>query len=298
MSKTIKHIRCIESAAPWLFLLPSILGTCIFYWLPLLFTIGWSFMNARRSEFVGFSNYLSVLRNPAFRLASQNTLRFLVTCLPILLASSLLVALAIQCLRPRGRVLQITFLVPIALPVASIVLVWQILFADKGLINTLLIQLGGAPIAFLDTSAAFWLLVGTYVWKNLGYDMMIWLSGLDSIPTTLYEAAAIDGAGYWRAFISITWPNLIPTLGLTALLSLVNSFRVYREAYLLAGNYPHNSIYLLQHLFNNWFLSLDIQRLTAAAILLLVAFVLGFGVYRFLFRLLFRSSNSKERRHH
>ena len=93
-----------------------------------------------------------------------------------------------------------------------------------------------------------------------------WAAGLDRIPKSQYEAAAVDGANAWQTFRAITWPGLQPTLGLTGLLSLINSFKVFREAYLVAGSYPHESMYLLQHLFNNWFLSLELGRITAAAV--------------------------------
>ena len=98
--------------------------------------------------------------------------------------------------------------------------------------------------------------------------MLLWLAGLETIPRPLYEAAAVDGATPFQTFVFITLPNLLPTVVLTTILSLVNSFKVFREAYLVAGNYPQESIYLLQHLFNNWFLSLDIGKLSAAAVLL------------------------------
>ena len=102
--------------------------------------------------------------------------------------------------------------------------------------------------------------------------LLLWLAGLDGIPDSLYEAARVDGAGRLQCFFHVTLPQLAPTLGLVSVLSLLNTFKVFREAYLVAGSYPHESIYMLQHLFNNWFLSLDMGRLTAAAVL--VALVL------------------------
>ena len=118
------------------------------------------------------------------------------------------------------------------------------------------------------TGAAFWVLIGTYVWKNAGYDMILWMAGLDGISDSLYEAARVDGAGAWQCFWRVTLPGLLPTLFMTAVLSLLNTFKVFREAYLVGGAYPHDSIYLLQHLFNNWFLDLDVGRLCAAAVLI------------------------------
>lgn len=163
-----------------------------------------------------------------------------------------------------AEVCRTTFLLPMALPVASLALLWKVLFAQNGLVNGTF----GTHCDFMGTDAAFWVLVGTYLWKNIGYDSILWSSGLDSISTDLYEAAAVDGASGWRQFTAITLPNLLPTLAVTLVLSLLNTFKVFREAYLVAGAYPEKSIYLLQHLFNNWFLALDLPRLSAAAILM------------------------------
>ena len=215
-----------------------------------------------------------------------NTARFICVCLPLLLGGSLLLALLVRAARPCSRPFQTSFLLPMALPVASIALLWQLLFAQKGLANALLSALGGRPVDFMGSGAAFWVLIGTYLWKNSGYNMVLWLAGLDGVPSALYEAAMLDGAGRWQCFWRITLPQLGPTLGLVSVLSLLNCFKVFREAYLVAGAYPHESIYLLQHLFNNWFSSLDLGRLSAAAVLLALA--LG-GLILILLRLLNRS---------
>lgn len=100
--------------------------------------------------------------------------------------------------------------------------------------------------------------------------MILWLAGLTQIPTELYEAAELDGAGPAAKFRYITLPLLKPTMFITVIISLINSFKVFREAYLVAGNYPDKSIYMLQHIFNNWFLKLDIQKMCTAAVLLVV----------------------------
>ena len=95
--------------------------------------------------------------------------------------------------------------------------------------------------------------------------MVLWLAGLSTISPAIYEAAKVDGASSWQQFTKITIPQLLPTLFTIVVLSLLNSFKVFREAYLIAGDYPHDSMYMLQHLFNNWFVSLDIDKLSAAA---------------------------------
>lgn len=271
--------RNSDGPAAILFLLPSLLGTAAFMLVPFAETVRRSFCDALGKRFVGLANYQSVLENTAFQLAARNTVRFLCTCVPILLLCSLFLALGVQAVAKqrngkdtrRGKVFRTSFLLPMAIPVASIVILWKVLFAKNGLVNGLISSLGGHAVDFMGAETAFWVLVFTYVWKNAGYDMILWLAGLDGISADLYEAASVDGANAWQKFFYITLPNLLPTLTLVSVLSLLNSFKAFREAFLVGGNYPHESMYLLQHLFNNWFLSLDLPRLTAAAVLMALA---------------------------
>jgi len=267
-----------EVGAALAFLAPSFIGILVFFLIPFVDTVRRSFYDARGSNFIGMSAYASVMDNSAFRLAAGNTARFVVICIPLLLLVSLIVALILRSVRPHGRLLKTSYLIPMAVPVASIVLLWQVLFHQRGLMNTALGFFGADPVDFMGSSAAFWVLVFTYLWKNTGYNMVLWLAGLDGIRETLYEAARIDGANAWQCFRYVTLPGLLPTAGLVAILSLLNSFKVFREAYLVSGAYPNDSMYMLQHLFNNWFQNLDITRLCAAAVMLcavLLVIILG-----------------------
>lgn len=252
-----------ETFAAILFLAPSAIGILMFFLIPFMDTVRRSFYDVRVVNFIGLQSYISVINNGAFRLAATNTARFVAVSIPLLLVISLAVALLVRSL--KTKIFKTTFLLPLAVPVASIVLLWQALFNEGGLANTVLMRFGMEPINFMGTSSAFWVLVFTYLWKNTGYNMILWLAGLDSISDSLYEAAYVDGAGKVQSFRYVTLPCLLPTIGIVSILSLLNSFRVFREAYLVAGAYPHDSMYLLQHLFNNWFTNLDISRLSAAA---------------------------------
>lgn len=260
-----------RNAAPWLFLAPSLCGVVLFVLAPFVETLRRSVTDTMGRQFVGAANYTAVLGNSAFQLAVKNTVRFVAFCVPLLLVFSLALALALRCKALKGtpwvELYRTTFLLPMALPVASLALLWKVLFAQNGLVNAAF----GTQCDFMGSDAAFWVLIATYLWKNIGYDSILWSSGLDSIPVDLYEAAAVDGAGTWRQFTAITLPNLLPTLAVTAVLSLLNTFKVFREAYLVAGAYPQESMYLLQHLFNNWFLALDLPRLSAATVMMAAA---------------------------
>lgn len=262
-----------ESWIPWVLLAPSLTGVGIFILIPFADVVRRSFFNAVGSEFVGLENYRGVLENEAFRLAAGNTVRFLIVCLPLLLGSSLFFGILLLNTGRKSGILKSGFLLPMAVPAGSVVLFWQLFFDQGGILNEALQKFGVHGPDYMNTPKAFGVLVVVYIWKNLGYDMILWLSGLLGIPDSLYEAARMDGADGLKCFWHITCPLLIPTAFLTGILSLVNAFKVFREAYMIAGNYPHDSIYMLQHLFNNWFLKLDMQKMTAAAVLL--AFILG-----------------------
>lgn len=254
----------------WLFLLPSLIGTGIFTAAPFLDVIRRSFTEAFSGRFVGIANYKRVFQNEAFLLAVKNTLRFLGTCIPLLVLSSLLLALLIQKIGSGKRGFQAAFLIPMAVPVAALVLFWRLLFDKNGFLNEFLRMFSIAPVDWMNEGTAFIVLVFSYLWKNMGYFIVLWMAGLNGIPVSYYEAARVDGANTWKCFFYITLPQLAASFTMITVLAFVNSFKVFREAYLIAGDYPHKSIYMLQHLFNNWFVSLDIQKMSTAAVVLAV----------------------------
>lgn len=252
-----------EALTGYLFLLPSLIGVCALLVFPMADTVRRSFLTVA-GDWRGLENYRLLMENASFRLAAANTARFLITAVPLLLILSLGAALVVK---RAPAFVKSSFLVPLALPVASLALLWRVLFEDHGLVNAALNAVGMETLSFLNSGASFWVLVGSYIWKNAGFDMVLLLSALMNVSPSLYEAAQLDGAGRMKQFRHITLPNLYPTLFVTAVLSVINAFKVFREAYLVAGNYPHERMYLLQHLFNNWFLRLDIDKLCAAATL-------------------------------
>lgn len=257
-----------ERIVPWLFLAPSLFVVSVMVLLPLLDAFRRSFFLAVSSRFVGLQNYISVLGNSAFKLAAGNTAKFIAVCMPLLLVISLSVALMLTAFQEKHGIFKTSFLVPMAIPVASIVLLWRVIFHRNGLLNGILALWDAAPVDWIGSAAFFGVLVFAYLWKNFGYDMVLWLSGISAINPALYEAAQIDGAGSIKRFVKITLPNLMPTLFTVTVLSLLNSFKVFREAYLIAGSYPDDSIYMLQHLFNNWFSDLDVDKMCAGAVMM------------------------------
>ena len=258
-SQSKKHLY------PYLFLFPSFMGMAVFYFLPLLDVIRRSFTNAMGTEAVGAANYLAVWKSSIFILAFQNTVLFLAVSVPLLLLLSLGTALLIKHLKGEKGVFRTSLLLPLGIPVACSTLFFRILFHENGWLNQLLLMADSGK-NWLKGGSAFGVLVFCYIWKNTGYDMILWSAGLQGIDPALYEAARVDGGSGFRIFRYITMPLLRPTSVTILILSILNTFKVFREAYLLAGDYPDRHIYLLQHLFSNWFVQLDIQKMTAAAV--------------------------------
>ena len=193
------------------FILPSFAGVCIFWLIPYVDVIRRSFCGAVNGEFVGIENYRTIFANKAFRLAAGNTLRFFGVCVPLLVVLSLIIAVLLAGQKRFTQILKSFFLLPMAIPVASVVLLWRLLFDDQGLLNHLLHMLSVQTTDWMNTGASFYVLVISYIWRNLGYDVVLWMAGLSAIPAALYEAAKVDGAGEWKCFTKITLPNLLPS---------------------------------------------------------------------------------------
>lgn len=258
-----KEINEMKKSLP--FLLPSLAGVSVFVLLPSADVVRRSVTTVITGEFVGLENFRRVFSNRAFLMAAGNTVRFVAVCLPLLIGLSLLIALLLRKVR-HIQLLKTAYLLPMAVPAAAAVLIWNMLFDERGIVNGWLLALGRESVSFMDTGAAFYILVLSYLWKNIGYTVILWLAGLAAIPVSMVEAARVDGAGELRCFFQIVFPNLRPALYTITVLSFLNSFKVFREAYLVAGAYPHDSMYMLQHLFNNWFLDLDLDKMAAAAV--------------------------------
>lgn len=258
-------------AAVGAFLAPSLLGLTAFFLAPFLDVVRRSFTDTSGERFVGLDNYASVIGNDAFALAAGNTALFMLACIPPLLSLSLGLALLLRRASPFRRLMKTALLVPLAIPVFTTALLMGVTFDASGMANGVLADLGMEPVAWLTSDTAFWVLVGDYVWRNLGYCVVLWLAALSCIPESLYEAARVDGASSARIATRITAPLLAPSFPVVLTLAVVNAFKVYREAYLVAGSYPPQSIYLLPHLFNNWFASLSVGKLAAAGVLLAAA---------------------------
>jgi len=268
-----KHRRDIINDSLWLS--PSLLGVATFYVIPFFVIVYYSLIDSPiRGHFVFLDNFINLFQNQAFRTASSNTLKFSVSAVPLAVILSLLIALMLEARIPLKSYFRTFFLSPLMVPVASVVLIWQVLFHPNGAVNEFIMIFGATGIDWMQSEFSQFVVVVLFLWKNLGFNMILFMAALSNIPRELLETADVEGAGPIRKLFYIKLRYLSPTLLFVTILSLINSFKVFREVYLLTGDYPYGDLYMLQHFMNNIFRSLDYQRLAAAAVVMTITMVI------------------------
>ncbi|MBE5828130.1 MAG: sugar ABC transporter permease [Butyrivibrio sp.] len=260
-----------KSLISWLFLLPSLLGVTLFFVAPFFVVIYYSVIdNPIQGNFVGFENFVNVWNNAAFKQAGINTLKFSLLAVPLAVLLSLFLAAVMESRIPGKSYFRTFFLSPLMVPTASVVLIWQVLFNYNGIINNVLKFFGSDKIDFLKSDKAQIVIVVLFLWKNLGYNMILFMAALASIPKELMEVAALENASKFQIFWYVKVRFMSSTILFVAIMSLINSFKVFREIYLMTGDYPYSSLYMMQHFMNNTFASLDYQKLSSAAIIMFI----------------------------
>jgi len=248
-------------------------GFSVFYIVPFGITIWRTLSDYGGTHFVGLTNYVNVFGSNAFQLAVGNTLKFITLGVVCLLVLSLAIALLLNKGLKGTDSFRATYILPLVLPTASVIMVFRILFDNGGIINYVLSNLGLHSVDFLYSGNTFWVLLLLYIWKNIGYGIILMVSGLTQIPKEYYEAAKVDGAGGFYRLWKITLPLLSPTIMFATLFAIMFAFKAFREAYALAGDYPDNSIYMLQHFMSNNFAHLNYTRLSVAAVMTFLVIV-------------------------
>lgn len=265
--------------ASWFFLSPSLFGVLLFFVLPFCVVIYYSMVdNPINHEFVFFDNFVRVFQNGAFRQAAINTLKFSFVAVPLAVLLSLVLAMTLDARIPFKSKMRTFFLSPMMVPVASVILIWQVLFHYNGLVNDVLAIFGIEKIDWLKSVHAQVVVVLLFLWKNLGYNMILFMAALSAIPKEILEVAVLESASPFQIFKYIKIRYLSSTILFVTIISLINSFKVFREIYLLTGSYPYDTIYMLQHFMNNAFAQLDYQKLSAAAIMMSGVMVVIIGI--------------------
>ena len=275
MDKSIRRVKNISAV----YLLPSVIGVALFFILPFFVVIYYSVIdNPISKEFVFFDNFYSVLTNKAFLLAVSNTLKFSFIAVPLVVILSLTVAFLLDMQIPGKSRIRTAFLSPMMVPIASVILIWQVLFHYNGLLNEIIVHFGGGKTDWLKSGQAQIVIILLFIWKNLGYNMVLFMSSLSNIPREIVEVAVMESASKWQVFYHIKLRYLSSSILFVTILSVINSFKIFREIYLLTGDYPFDSLYMLQHYMNNMFRSLDYQKLSAAAILMSLFMIVLIGI--------------------
>ncbi len=280
---TLKKRKTRKTITALLFVLPCLLGAFVLYVIPMLISFVYSFtQGVGQLTFVGLDNYIQLLsQNGAFLLSLKNTALFSIMGIPLLIIISLFLANLLNTGVSKMTFFRSAMLYPMIIPGASVVMVWQLFLNDDGIINGYLNKFGIEPISFLNSSWSIYVIVVIFIWKNLGYNVILFMTGLNAIPPEYREAAQLDGASKFRTFIQITLPLLKPTTFFVLLMSIINSLKIFREIYQMSGGYPNDNIYFVQHFMNNNFENLNYSRLcTAAVILSLIFSVIMFFVFR------------------
>jgi multiple sugar transport system permease protein len=273
--------------AAWWFVAPALLVIGVFFFLPvfaaLLMSLTdfdiYALADIRNLRFVGLSNYVQLLQTPLFWQAFGNTLYFVVVGVPLSIGVSLGAALLLHSRLARFKTLFRTALfAPVVTTLVAVAVIWRYLFNTRyGLLNYALGSVGIQPIDWLgDPHWAMPAIIVFAVWKNFGYNMIILLAGLQSIPEELYEAARIDGASIWRQLRYVTLPMLGPILLMVSILTIAGYFQLFAEPYVMTQGGPLQStvsvLYLMYEEGFKWW------NLGSASAVAFVLFLVIFGI--------------------
>ena len=277
-----------EQRWAWLFLAPTIVGLLVLSAGPILaaFAIAltrWDLLTP--PQFVGFDNFAALLSDGRFATALRNTTFYTVTSVPLGLVIGLGLALALNA-RIRGIAwIRTAYFLPVVTSTTAIALVWLWIYSPQGgLLNTALRAIGlPAQRWIADPFWAMPAIVVMSVWQGLGTTVIIFLAGLQGIPTEYYDAASVDGAGRWARFRHVTLPLLTPSIFFTGILAFIGSFQVFDQVYVLArpGNPTSATTTLVYFIYDNGFKTFKMGYAAAASwILFLIVAVLTFVYFR------------------
>ncbi len=268
--------------AAWCFVAPALLVIGVFFFVPVIAAFGasltdfdlYALADIRNLRFVGFANYQRLLQLPEFWDALGHTLYFVVAGVPLSIFASLAAALLLNSKLAHCKPFFRTALfAPVVTTVVAMAVIWNYLFHTRyGWVNYALSGIGVHPIDWLgDPHWAMPTIILFAVWKNFGYNMIIFIAGLQSIPEDLYEAARIDGASYWQQFRFITWPSLAPTLLLVSMLTMAGYFQLFAEPYVMTQGGPlQSTVSVLYFMYDEGFKWWRVGSASAVAFLLFV----------------------------
>lgn len=240
--------KVLRNQIGWLFVLPAILLLLIFLIIPFAMSISYSFtdyniLNPDAKKFVGLANYIQTFKDGIFLQSLKNIAQFVVFIIPIQLGLALGLALIVNKKRPFNLFYKIAFFAPVVVSLTVTSVLWlYIVNPDQGLLNSLLKIIHVAPQPFLTSAKqAMYVIIGISAWQGAGYQMLIFLAGLQDIPESLYEAAELDGASKWKKFLYITLPVLKPTTVMILTTTLISALNLMTQSMVMTQGGPEYS---------------------------------------------------------
>lgn len=285
--KSINEAKRKETIAGYLFILPQLIGIIIFALIPVIAVIVLTFFEwniVGVPKFVGFANYIDQFTSPDMRQALINTLYYMVLVIPVQLILALLLAIALNNIKGKKLYRVIYFIPGITSSVAACVCWMNLYNGDYGAVNLLLSKVGiHGPNWLVDTASVMPAIAVMSIWWGVGYNMILFLSGLQGISKSYYEAAKIDGASGIAQFFHITLPMLSSTSFFILIMAIINSFQVFDQTFIMTGGGPAKASYtVVMHIYQNAFQYFNMGTASTSALML---FVLILIVTLFQFRM-------------
>ena len=259
----------------WLYVLPAMLLLLTFLIIPFCMSINYSFTDYNMltpglKQFVGFRNYLQTLKDPVFLKSLRNILQFVVFIIPIQLGMALGLALIVNKQRPGNMFFKISFFAPNVVSLTVTAVLWlYIVNPDQGLLNSLLglIHISPQPLLTSPKQAMF-VIIGISAWQGAGYQMLIFLAGLQDIPHSLYEAAELDGANAWQRFRHITVPSLRPTTMMIMTTTLISALNLMTQSMIMTQGGPDNAtMTLIYYIYRTGFTDRQLGLASAMSVI-------------------------------
>lgn len=268
---------------PYLFLLPAFVLLAVFFFIPFIDTILLSFKDFSTDiynpQFIGFSNYIQLFKSKEFYTTLTNTFLFLIMVVPILALLPLIVAIFINQKIKWVNIYKILIYLPVIISIVVVAIAFKWLYAQQGILNYLAELFGLSAIGWLtDTKFALLSVAIVTIYKGIGYYMMIYLSALIGVPKDLYEAADIDGASEIKKHLTVTIPQIMPTIALVVIISSISALKVFTEIYVMTKGGPLNSTKtIVYYIYERAFENLDLSMASAASVVLLFI-ILAFSI--------------------
>lgn len=279
-----------KTYTPYLFLLPALIFMGIFLFYPIVDVFRLSFTDYNmitEASFLGAQNYKNLLNDPLFWKTLKNSFIYLIGVVPLLVILPIFIAVLVNRELKGIKWFRAAYYIPVVTSMVVVGIMWKWLYKGNGLLNYILMSIGliNDPISWLtSTQYALYSVMAVTIWKGLGYYMVIYLAGLQSIPQELYEVAKIDGANWWQKHLYVTVPLLKPSILFVTVLSSIAAMKVFTEVYVMTKGGPINSSKtLVFYIYEKAFENLNLGYAAAMGfVLFIVIFILSYINFKFL----------------